>query len=208
MNLNVSALFFEVALLLLPGFVWMKIHTKFGAKGEVTQFDMVLNAFIFGIVSYSILYIIYWKLGFSMHIAAIDVDSKKLFEPELFIDIFAATAVAILLAILHLYGENYKLFTRFVQTIKATRTFGDEDVWDFVFNSSSTSVNYLHFRDFENRVVYAGYVNLFSESGQLRELVLRDVIVYDFDGNEMYKIARVYLARERDSIHIEFPEAD
>lgn len=208
MNLNVSSLFFEIALLLLPGFVWMKIHTKFGAKGEITQFDMILNAFLFGVISYAILYTIYWKFGFPMHIVTIDVDSKKLFQPELFIDIFAATAIAIFLSIIHLYGENYKLFTRFVQSIKATRTFGDEDVWDFVFNSSSKSVNYLHFRDFDNRVVYAGYVNLFSESGQLRELVLRDVVVYDFDGEEMYKVARVYLARERDSIHIEFPETD
>ena len=186
----------------------MKIHTKFGAKGEVTQFDMILNAFLFGIIAYGVLYIIYWKYGIPMHVVALDVDSKKLFQPELFIDIFAATGIAIVLSILHLYG-NYKLFTRFVQAIKATKTFGDEDVWDFVFNASSLStVDYLHFRDFENRVVYAGYVNLFSESGQLRELVLRDVIVYDFDGEEMYKVARMYLARERDNIHIEFPVAD
>jgi hypothetical protein len=209
MNLNVSSLFFEIALLLLPGFVWMKIHTKFGAKGEVTQFDMILNAFLFGVIAYAVLYTIYWKFGVPMHIAELDVDSKKLFQPELFIDIFAATGIAIVLSILHLYGENYKLFTRLVQGIRATKAFGDEDVWDFVFNSSSlSSVDYLHFRDFENRVVYAGYVNLFSESGKLRELVLRDVIVYDFDGQEMYKVARMYLARERENIHIEFPAAD
>jgi hypothetical protein len=209
MNLNVSSLFFEIALLLLPGFVWMKIHTKYGAKGEITQFDMILNAFLFGIIAYAVLYLIYWKFNIPMHIVSLDVDSKKLFQPESFVDIFAATGIAILLAILHLYGENYKLFTRFVQVIKATKTFGDEDVWDFVFNSSSvSSVDYLHFRDFENQVVYAGYLNIFSKSGQLRELVLRDVIVYDFDGQEMYKAAHMYLARERDKIHIEFPVAD
>jgi hypothetical protein len=209
MNLNVSSLFFEIALLLLPGFVWMKIHTKYGAKGEITQFDMILNAFLFGIIAYAVLYLIYWKFNVPMHIVSLDVDSKKLFQPESFVDIFAATGIAILLAILHLYGENYKLFTRFVQVIKATKTFGDEDVWDFVFNSSSvSSVDYLHFRDFENQVVYAGYLNIFSKSGQLRELVLRDVIVYDFDGQEMYKAAHMYLARERDKIRIEFPVAD
>ncbi len=209
MNLNVSSLFFEIALLLLPGFVWMKIHTKFGAKGDISQFDIVLNAFLFGVIAYAVLYAVYWKFGLSMHIVALEVDSKKLFQPELFIDIVAATGIAIVLAILHLYGENYKLFTRFVQLIRATRTYGDEDVWDFVFNSSSVrTMGYVHLRDFENRVVYAGYVNLFSESGQLRELVLNNVIVYDFDGTEMYKVARVYLARERDNIHIEFPVED
>ena len=51
MNLNVSSLFFEMALIFMPGFIWMKIHTRYGAKGEVTQFDMILNTFIFGVLS-------------------------------------------------------------------------------------------------------------------------------------------------------------
>jgi len=208
MNLNVSSLFFEIALIFLPGFVWMKIHTKYGAKGDISQFDMILNAFLFGVIAYATLYIIYWRYGFTMHVLTIDVDSKKLVQPELFIDIVAATGIAIVLAIVHLYAENFKLFTRFVQWIRATKTYGDEDVWDFVFNSSSHSANYVHLRDFENRVVYAGYVNVFSESGQLRELLLRDVIVYNFDSEEMYKAPRMYLARDREKVHIEFPIAD
>jgi hypothetical protein len=205
MNLNLSTLFFEIALILIPGFVWMKIHTKYGAKGEITQFDMILNAFIFGVISYFVLYVIYLKSSTKLHILELDPNSTQIFQPPLFRDIIFATFVATFLSIIHLYVENNKLFTRFVQRIRATKTFGDEDVWDFVFNSSSASVNYVHFRDFENKAVYAGYVEIFSESGQLRELVLRDVIVYDFDGNEMYPITRLYLARERDNIHMEFP---
>jgi hypothetical protein len=63
----------------------------------------------------------------------------------------------------------------------------------------------VHFRDFQQRVTYAGIVEIFSESGKLREIVLRDVIVYDFEGAEMYRVPRLYLARERENIHIEFP---
>jgi hypothetical protein len=48
-------------------------------------------------------------------------------------------------------------------------------------------------------------VETFSESGELRELLLRDVIVYDFEGTEMYKVPHLYLARDRINIHIEFP---
>jgi hypothetical protein len=36
MNLNVSSLFFEIALVLLPGFAWMKIHT--GATRQAGHF--------------------------------------------------------------------------------------------------------------------------------------------------------------------------
>jgi hypothetical protein len=34
----------------------------------------------------------------------------------------------------------------------------------------------------------------------------RDVYVYDFEGAEMYRMPRIYLARARENIHIEFPQ--
>jgi len=58
MNLSVSTLFFELALIFIPGFIWMKIHSRYGFKGEKTQFDLILNAFIFGVLSYTVLYFI------------------------------------------------------------------------------------------------------------------------------------------------------
>jgi len=208
MNLNVSTLFFELALIFIPGFVWMKIHSRYGFKGERTQFDLILNAFIFGVISYAFLYVIYRCRGWNLRIFDLESDSKKLLQPEIFPEIMAALGIAVLGGIVSLYVENYKLVTRFVQSIRATKTFGDEDVWDFVFNSSSPSVNWVNFRDFEQRVTYSGWVELFSESGQLRELVLREVEVYDFEGAKMYQVPRLYLARERDNIHIEFPKGD
>jgi len=54
-------------------------------------------------------------------------------------------------------------------------------------------------------VTYAGVVELFSESGPLREMILRDVTVYDFEQTEMYRLRRLYLAKAPENIHIEFP---
>jgi hypothetical protein len=207
MNLNVSSLFFQLALIFIPGFVWMKIHTRYGFKGEKTQFDLILNAFIFGVLSYAILYFVYLAKGWELKIFTLQPDSNRLVPPDIFPEIVGALGISIAGGILTLYAENRKLFTRFVQKIGATRTYGDEDVWDFVFNSPSAAVNFVHLRDFEQQVVYAGYVEVFSETGRLRELVISNVIVYDFDGAEMYKVPRLYLARERHNVHIEFPSA-
>lgn len=205
MNLSVSTLFFELALIFIPGFVWMKIHSRYGFKGDQTQFDLILNAFIFDVLSYGVLYVIYTSKGWSLKIFELDPDSKKLLQPQIFPEIAFAVLISIAGGVLSLYVENHKLFTRFVQKIGATKRYGDEDVWDFVFNSSSPAAGFVHFRDFDQRVTYAGIVEVFSESGQIRELVLRDVIVYDFEQTEMYRVPRLYLARERESIHIEFP---
>jgi hypothetical protein len=136
---------------------------------------------------------------------ALDTDSKKLIQPEIFPEILFALLIAVVGGVLSLYVENHKLFTRFVQAIGSTKRYGDEDVWDFVFNSPSPAAGYVHFRDFENRVTYAGYVQTFSETGRLRELVLADVIVYDFEGNKLYRVPSLSLARGLENIHIEFP---
>jgi hypothetical protein len=183
----------------------MKIHSRYGVKGEITQFDLILNAFIFGVLSYAFLYLIYKCRGWSLKIFELQTDGNRLIQPEVFPEILAAVMIAVLGGVLSLYVETYKLFTRFVQWIRATKTYGDEDVWDFVFNSDSRAVSFVHFRDFEERVTYAGFVEVFSETGQLREIVLVDVAVYDFEGAEMYRVPRLYLARGRENLHIEFP---
>ncbi len=55
------------------------------------------------------------------------------------------------------------------------------------------------------KIVYSGWVSVFSETDRLRELVLKDSEVYDFDGNFLYQIPYVYLSRKPDDMHLEFP---
>lgn len=63
----------------------------------------------------------------------------------------------------------------------------------------------MHVRDFANGYLYAGWVNIFSETDRLRELVLLNVIVYDLNGTELYQVPRLYIARPQENMHIEFP---
>ncbi|MGC8476731.1 MAG: DUF6338 family protein [Acetobacteraceae bacterium] len=131
--------------------------------------------------------------------------SEQVIDRAILYEILGALAISMLTSIAWLYFENYKVLARFLQAIRATRKFGDEDVWDFTFNSSDIAVEYVHFRDFQTSCVFAGWVNSFSETGRLREIVLLDVIVYDFDARELYRAPRIYLARSPENVHIEFP---
>ena len=97
------------------------------------------------------------------------------------------------------------MLTRFLQSIRATKKYGDEDVWDYTFNSELTAVQYVHVRDLEHEFVFAGWVNAFSETEKTRELLLRDVVVSNFDGKELYTVPHLYLSRPVDDVLIEFP---
>jgi len=120
-------------------------------------------------------------------------------------EIVVAIALSLLMAIAWIYAETYKLFWRLLQWLKATKRYGDEDVWDFTFNATDAAVEYVNFRDFANRIVYSGWVQSFSETGRLRELVLREAEIYDFDGRKLFAMPLGYLARTPENIHIEFP---
>jgi Family of unknown function (DUF6338) len=202
-NFSVSGLFLELALVLIPGFIWTRIHTKYGAPGERTAFDIVLNSAIFGVAAYTILFVVDRVIGAQFHLLDLDLTAQRL-EPAILIDVFWALIISLCGSVVYLYIENYKVVTRFLQWIRATHRYGDEDVWDFVLNTKK-NLPFINVRDFSNEVVFAGYVLVFSESGQLRELLLGNVAVYDFAGSELYRVEALYIARDRGDITVEFP---
>jgi hypothetical protein len=201
--------FFQLVIIFIPGIIWERLDAQFGPSKAINQFDILRRTFIFGLAAYVVTFCIYWLL--SWLITDLNFQLFKFAKDTEFLDgssiklIFAASVVSIGCSVVWLYASTYKLPTQLLQRMKATRRYGDEDVWDFTFNSGRPEVEYIHLRDFEKKITYAGYVEAFSETEKQRELRLRDVLVYDFEGNVLFETPRVYLARKMDNIDIEFP---
>ncbi len=195
----------QVALIFLPGLVWATIDARYGRGARPAEFQLILRAFLFGLVAHGVTFLIYAAAGLTYDVPKFGGEKDPILEARLADEVVVALGVALVLAVLWLYFSNYKLIVRFLQAIKATSRYGDEDVWDYTFNSKDASVEYVHVRDFANELTYAGWVDVYSDSGALRELTLRDVRVHGFDGELKYEMPRMYLARKSDDIHIEFP---
>jgi hypothetical protein len=205
----VDIFFFQLVIIFIPGIIWERVDAQFGPSSKPQQWDILRRTFVFGLAAYLVTYCLYWLPSF-----AIDGLNFRVFhfkKDDEFLDansvklIFSASLVSIICSVLWLYASTYKLITRFMQRIKATKRYGDEDVWDYTFNSGRAEVEYIHLRDFEKKLTYAGWVEAFSETEKQREIRLRDVIVYDFEGNQLFETPRMYLARKMDNIDIEFP---
>ncbi len=204
--MKIDLLFVQFAIIFLPGLIWAGLDSRYALKSKPSEFQYILRAFLFGTASYGVTSGIYALLGWPFSLSDVSAAAATgLFTPAVFKEIASATFIGLVLAILWLYGSNYKWDTRFLQWIRATKTYGDEDVWDFTLNSPIAAVEYAHFRDFANQIVYAGWVQEFSETDKLRELVLRDAQIYDFEGNLLFETPLVYLARNPDNVHVEFP---
>lgn len=84
-----------------------------------------------------------------------DASDKGILTGSIFKEVTSAIVVGVILAIVWLFASNRKSDTRFLQWIGATKRYGDEDVWDFTFNSSVAAASAPWSAQFEHvRVFY------------------------------------------------------
>ena len=204
MELNRTIILLGV--LFIPGLIAAWLYRRYGSRREMSETAFFLCSFVFGVFAYAATGAVYSSCGetlLAMQLLSEAPDPRAL--GGIWVDILAATGFSLLLAVLALYTDNKKLAARILQAIGATRRYGDEDVWDYTFNSRQTFVEYVQLRDHSRSIVYSGWVDVFSETGKLRELVLRDAQVHVFDGNLLYEMPYIYLARSESDIQVDFP---
>lgn len=190
----------------LPGLIWAQIDSRYATKEKPGQAEFVIRAFLFGIATYSITYVGYRVFGQTFSDFSVDgSDSTRLLRGEFVDEIIASAVLSFVLAIARIYVANYKLLNKLLFLMKATSKYGHQDVWDFTFASSGEEVEYVHVRDFKRGIIYAGWVHVFSETGKPRELLLKDVIVYDGEGRQTGTVPLLYFAKHGLDVHIEFP---
>ncbi|TRD19006.1 DUF6338 family protein [Palleronia caenipelagi] len=195
----------QLALVFMPGIIWANVDAKYGAGQKPQQTTLIIRAFLFGIATYSALFLIYFLCGRDFGVTSLAGDSGKIDIVPLQDEIAWSIPLSFSLSVVWLWAVRYRLLMRFLHKIGATRRYGDEDVWSFTMNSVAPHVEYVHFRDIENGYIFAGWVSTYSENDDQRELLLREVIVYDEEGIEVTRTPHLYISRPKSNIWIEFP---
>jgi hypothetical protein len=126
--------FFQLVIIFTPGIVWERIDAQYGHNRSSEQWDIFRRTFIFGLFAYVITFCIYWLSSFlfgngDFQIFKFQNDASFL-DVAAITEIIVATIVATACAIIWLYLTNYKLITWLFQKARATKRYGDEDVWD------------------------------------------------------------------------------
>jgi len=104
--------------------------------------------------------------------------------------------------------QRFKLINWIGRKIGATHRFGDEDVWEYFHNSPDTG-SWLYVRDHKEELVYYGWLEAYSESGDERELLLSDVEVYRDETDEpLDAVPLLYVSCDAYDFTIEIPPKD
>ena len=201
--MNISEFAFNLLLIFFPGIICAYMIDMFTNHREWTQFQFVINAFLLGFGSY-LLYaaVVYFfapeKIDSINFLNALSEGKAKISLKE----ILQVSAVSAVLAVVIIVINTHKLHFRLFQTLKITKKFGEQDVWGFLMNSTSTE--WVTVRDSENNIMYDGSVRVFSDNSKEAELLLENVSVYKNDsGKHLYDIHAQYLSLNRDKISIE-----
>ena len=101
------------------------------------------------------------------------------------------------------YASTYKLPTQLLQQIQGYQALRRRRRLGLHASTRGRpDVEYVHVRDFDKKIAYAGWVEAFSESEKQRELRLRDVLVYDFEGKVLFETPYGSTLRGRPTISI------
>ncbi len=111
--------------------------------------------------------------------------------------------VALCLSMVDLCIGKHRLVPDFLKFLRLTDRYGNEDVWEYLLDTK-IKWEWVDIRDLENKIMYSGCIHLFSETEKIRELYLLNVIVYDFEGNELYRVPQMYMSRPSETVIMEF----
>lgn len=201
--MEISELTLKLILLLIPGSIACIIYERLTIHKQWNSFKFVTNAILFGALSYLLAQI-------SFSICNPDESFKSFWEnlptKEIPYDvIIKASLISIVIGLAATGIDHYKLINRFGKFIHLTNKYGDENLYSFFLNAKDIEEVYV--RDIKNNLTYHGLISSFAENDEIKELVLLDVVVYEYEtSKELYKLNRIYLSMSKDNIIIELPK--
>ncbi|MBW1616974.1 MAG: hypothetical protein JRJ49_10715 [Deltaproteobacteria bacterium] len=203
--MGLSEFAIKLLLLFLPGIICSYIVDTFTNHEKRTQFQFIINSYVYGLLSYIVYYLIFILINHKeskIYFLKALIDSKSDISYE---EIISVCIVSIALAVIFTCMHNYKLHFNLFKKLKITKKSGHIDVWGYFMNSPD--VSWISVRDIENNLIYDGYLSAFSDSFKDAEILLWNVCVYKNDTAELlYKVKYQYLSLDKSKIIIEVRE--
>lgn len=200
--MEISELTLKLILILIPGSIASIIYERLTIHKRWNSFKFVTNAILFGALSYILAQV-------AFNICRVDTSFEMFWEnlPTKEIPynvILKASFVSIFIGLIATGVDQYKLINKLGKFLKLTNKYGDENLYSYFLNAED--VDEVYIRDINNGLTYHGLINSYSENDEINEIVLVDVIVYDYStSEELYSLDKIYLSRKKDNLIIELP---
>lgn len=207
--MELSEIAVRIIILVIPGLIFFNCHSVITGKKEKTDWGKFFDITFVSIICYLIISInpsfVSNTLVFSFDLST---NLKALYSENVnpnYFEIIIASVVGIILAFSWAKFVDKKVLNAIATKLKINYRTGRDDVWDDFLTLEKDQ--YLVVRDHKTGYTYYGYVSLYSEACEKRELVLSNVIVYTTsEMKEIDQVEKLYLSRNENEIDFELPQ--
>ncbi len=201
--MEVSELTLKLILLLIPGAIASILFEKLTIHKKWETFQFTAHSILFGAFSYLLAQCI-WMIFDASDLSFVNFWANLPAKDISYTIIIKAIVASIITGFVAAAFDNYKIINRLGNAIEVTRKYGDQNLFTFFLDKKDVNEVYVH--DLEKNITYHGSVLYFSETEELKELVLNDVKVYNYETAELaYKVDKIYLVRPKDKLDFEVP---
>jgi hypothetical protein len=208
--MDITELTLKLLFLLIPGALASLIFEKLTIHKPWDSFKFISHSFLFGVLAYVLTDEIIAAVNYTFHTQwpALKIFTNLESKGIPLNDIGRATVCGISIGLICSAADHYRLINRFAAAIRFSAKFGDINLYTHFLNSPD--VQAVYFRDLKSNLTYHGLVESFSENDDIKEIVLRNVVVYYNEGKvngpiELYRLNSVYLSRPTNEVLIEVP---
>lgn len=208
---DLNSFVFTLAILLVPGYLGTRVfHHSLGSSARrigMKSWGDFLQVLVFALVGQLPGLMLTGLIGWWQSPALLTVSAKSLPAPHWLFDLVIPFCVAATVGMVAASVANRKLLYRWIARPLGIQRYGDEDVWTYLMNSKD--LEWVFLRDYRYGLAYKGWIQLYSDSGTSRELLMNDVEVFDnASGKCLYGVPRLYISRDQHEISVEIMETN
>jgi len=202
-----SELTIKLILILIPGAISTIIFGKLIVHEKWNSFNFILFSILFGFFSYlslqiviNIINLISFNLFFIADLTIWNSlsDTKKIPYKEIGFSMIFSILIAFFIS----YIQNQRIINVLANKFRVTNKFGEENLFTAFLNRKD--IEFVYLRDIKNNKTYSGWVESFSESENVSEILLSDVNVYTYDDSTfLYSVPKFFLSLNKTEIIIE-----
>lgn len=205
--MEISLATIQIAMLAIPGLVWALITSSTIHSSKSVGPQYWASVFIFGVLCYAILAIFYRIFGIDFDAFDFGTTSPTSLASKAD-EIIWSIPISLALTCAWLTIKTYSLVPRLLRRARISDHSGCDDIWEYALGNASPVGKWVNIRDFQNQLVYEGWVKAYSDGPLVREALLAHASVYDFDSNKLYDQHAIYLSRPIDCVNLEFVELE
>ena len=217
---------FALILIYLPGLLVARVDMYYGSDRAPALQNQFYNLIFFGSLAHIFAALLYqvasfvsakflptnWKFSLQYDVWFFSFAEwnkpREIILNECLDEIAVATLISILIVAGWLKIARKFYIQRVLQRLQLTNQFSEKSLWSHLQNQKLEENEFVNVRDRVNNIIYSGWIEMYFEYENVRELLLRNVTIYEMSTmKKLYKevAPSLYISRPSTDLVLEFP---